>query len=147
MTAHSKPADGLWTCSARDEFWQGSPFFDTRGEAVAYAADERLRFIGRVYNLSDDDVAAAFVRDWDDVDTDIREQDEWSWCEDAVVNEPNAEAREELHQLVKAWVARHSLRVPTWRVDEIEGPFDWSTAVEGKGSDDAEQRSAQGGAG
>lgn len=140
------PIDGTWTTSFSDEEWGGEAFFATRGEAVEYAAEQEHNYVGRVFNLTDDDVAAAFVRDWEDADEAIRQMDEWSWREDFVVRQPDTKAREELHQFVKAWVARHRLRVPTWRVDEIEGPFDWSTEAEqSQGSNDAEPRQAQGG--
>ncbi len=130
MTLFTEPKDGLWLSSHSDENWSGEAFFDSRSEAIRHAVEQEHAYIGRVYNLNDDEVAEAFVRDWDDADEVISGQDEWSWLEEPVVRKPSDEAREELHQLVKAWVARHSLREPTWRVEEIEGPFDWSSAEE-----------------
>lgn len=123
---HTEPVDGRWVSSSDEERWPCDEFFDTRDEAIAHAVAEEHCYIGRVYNLSDDDVAAAFVREWDEADDHIRQRDEWMWKEDEVVCEPTNDACEELHQMVNAWVARHSLRVPTWRVEEIEGPCDWS---------------------
>jgi len=130
VTFSTNPKDGMWLTSSNDEHWSGEAFFESRAEAIRYAVSEGHTYIGRVFNLSDDDVAEAFVRDWDDADFHLTEQDEWSWCDDSIVRKPTDEAREELHQLVKAWVERHSLREPTWRVEEIEGPFDWSTSDE-----------------
>lgn len=142
MTHHTEPKDGLWLSSFDDERWPGEAFFESRDEAIKHAVEQEHTYIGRVYNLSDDDVAAAFVRDWDDAGFYLGEQDEWSWCDDDLVREPTTEAREELHQLVKAWVERHSLREPRWRVEEIEGPFDWSTADDASPCDHVVTRAA-----
>lgn len=142
------PIDGTWTTSFSDEKWGGEAFFATRGEAVECAAREGHRYIGRAFNLTDDEVAASFVRDWFEAEEQLQLGgfDVWASPDDYAVRQPSAEEREELHKLVKAWVARHRLRVQTWRVDEMEGPFDWSTAAEQrKGSNDAEPRQAQDG--
>lgn len=128
MTRFDEPAAGLWSSSYSDDAWSGDAFFDSREEAIANAVAEEHRYIGRAYPLTDDEVAEAFVRDWDDADEVLCQQDEWAWREEPVIRKPSDESREELHQMVKAWVAKHSLREPTWRVEEIEGPFDWSTA-------------------
>lgn len=116
----TKARTGLWCTSPNEERWQISVYFADKRDAIAYGLDHCHRWIGRVVELTDDDVAAAFVRDGDEANEHLGLQDEWSWCEDRLVREPSDAAAQELHDLVRDWVERHHLRERTWRVDEAE---------------------------
>lgn len=121
---------GLWTTSSDEELWPGDAFFVDWRDAVRYGLDVEHTYIGRVVELTDDDVAAAFVRDADEASEYLGLQDEWSWCEDPLVRDPLGDARAELLELVRAWVQKHKLRVPAWHVMDSQALPDPDEAEE-----------------
>lgn len=120
MATHSERRPGLWIASNSDERWGRGPLFDTREEAIAYAIGEGMQWTGQIHDLTDEEVADWMVRTCEEADESLAVQDDWSWCEDRLIGDAPAEAMAELHAFVLGWVVRHGIRVPTWRVDEIE---------------------------
>ena len=111
---------GQWVVSDNPESWTGEPAFDTREEAVAYAKRGSETYVGRAVFLTDQEVARAFLRDVEDAQEDLCLQDEWAWCEDDLINTPSDAAVLELREFTTAWVRRHGLRDPRWRVEDVE---------------------------
>lgn len=120
MTAHDTARAGLWCASVHDERWCCHDFFDTQDEAIAYAKAEGLGYVGRVVELTDEDVAEAFLRDASEADKTLSIQDEWCWHEDLLIEDRDSTARDEALKFLAGWVARHRLRVPCWHVGDIQ---------------------------
>lgn len=82
-TMGTQPRDGQWSASTSDERWHGG-FFDTREEAVAHGRTLGAAkfFVGQVYNLTDEEVVGAIVRDEEDADGSLLCHDEHcDWCD------------------------------------------------------------------
>lgn len=114
---HDEARTGLWAASISEDGWSCEDFFDTREEAIAWARlehEDGSFFTGRVVELTDEEVVQALIRDTEDAEFD---EDHWGWEEKPMLRVSH-EAEAELLALVTEWVARHKVRVPTWRVEE-----------------------------
>lgn len=125
MPRHDEAADGRFCYRAGDwvEVWSCRVFFDTRDEAIE---DARREYgvgipisVGVCRSLSADEAGDAFVRDYDDANETLGIQDEWSWCEDALLDDPGEEAIEELREFARKWAAKWKVASDIWRVEEV----------------------------
>lgn len=132
MAEHKEAKDGLWVASDDDTFWTGgNGFWDTRQEAIASADPEHTIYVGQVTVLTDEEIVGAILRDEDEVDEQLRLQDEWSWAEDPILEKFSDSAVEELRSFVRYWINRHKINPRVWHVtsDEVKRTTSTNTSL------------------
>lgn len=114
--------DGRWTLSNDQERWPGHEFFDTKEEAIAAAPKlyDHPCWVGRAKLLTADYVADMILRDLDETDVRIGD-DEVFWCEDGeLFIAPSRAQEQELHDLVVGWLTRHKLVRTFFAIEDSE---------------------------
>ena len=111
-----------WTYSTDEECWPGHEFFATRDEALAAGRlenPEGTLWTGWARWLSEEFVADVILRDLDDTDERIADEEEFS-SEDSLFTCPTPEQEKELHALVVGWLKKHKLVASHFNAEDVQ---------------------------
>lgn len=124
---HDQAEVGLWTASDNEETWGGESFFDTREEAIEYAQQNDLHYVGRVEIVATPewvaDQALDYLTDTSGpfgLDGHIREQDEWGWLEEELIAPGTPAMQAELREFLVSWYTKHELVERRWCITDSE---------------------------